>query len=81
MACEVNDVSFSISAGVNATGLFCCTWRWGNPMEEGLASSPGHWKSGVFLDRLNSCGCSGDTVVPTEAGAVMLKVENMDKGF
>lgn len=52
VACEVNDVSFSISAGANGTGLSCSAWRWGNPVKEVLAPGPGHWKSGVFLDRL-----------------------------
>lgn len=49
VACEVNDVSFSISAGANVTGLLCSAWRWGNPVEEVLASGPGPWKSGSLL--------------------------------
>ena len=63
VACEVNDVSFSISAGANVTGLLCSAWRWGNPVEEVLAPGPGPWKSGVFLDRLHLCGWGGKELV------------------
>lgn len=34
-----------------------------------------------LLRQLNPHGCRTNTVVPTEAGAGMVKIENMDKGL